>query len=160
MVPSLTSAETDRVICVPFVSCRLMSTLRILSVVLLSLCLVHGTAILAQEGHPLKGSWVGAWGPSRNHSDDLFIVMNWDGTNITKLLDPGTDDRPIKNATLNPDGWIVRFEADGTDGSGKLIRYILEGKLESLGSPRRYLVGTWKSEEEGGRFKTIADVHR
>jgi hypothetical protein len=132
---------------------RRMPTLRILSVVMVSICLLHGSRAVAQEGHPLKGSWVGVWGPSHNHSDDLFIVLDWDGKKITGMLNPGTDNRPIKSATLNPDGWIVRFEVDGTDHSGKSLHYVLEGKLGNLGSPERNLTGTWKSEDESGSFK-------
>ena len=34
---------------------------------------------IAQEGHPLKGSWVGTWGPSKLHDNDLLVVLSWDG---------------------------------------------------------------------------------
>ena len=74
-----------------------------------------------QEGHPLKGSWVGTWGPSPNHSDDVLIVLNWDGKSISGMINPGTDNMPIKNATLTPEGWVVHFEADGKDRAGNLV---------------------------------------
>ena len=31
---------------------------------------------IAQEGHPLKGSWVGTWGPSKLHDNDLFATTS------------------------------------------------------------------------------------
>ena len=33
-------------------------------------CLAATAPAVAQEGHPLKGSWIGTWGPSQNHSND------------------------------------------------------------------------------------------
>ena len=53
-----------------------------------ALCL-RAVASTAQEGHPLKGSWVGTWGPSQNHADDVLIVMNWDGKAISGHHQPG-----------------------------------------------------------------------
>src|SRR5262245_47925629 len=38
---------------------------------------------LAQEGHPLKGSWIGDWGPSKTDRNQVTVVMDWDGKAIT-----------------------------------------------------------------------------
>ena len=81
-------------------------------------CLTGSTLMSAQEGHPLKGSWLGTWGPAKTHSNDIVLVMNWDGKTITGMINPGTDNIPIKNATLNPEGWVVHFEADAKDKAG------------------------------------------
>lgn len=116
-------------------------------------CLVHAGPAAAQEGHPLKGSWVGTWGPSQSHSDDLLIVLKWDGKSITGTLNPGTDNAPIKNATLNPEGWLVRFEADVKDRSGNPLAYVIEGKIGNLGLPERSITGTWKNQKENGPFR-------
>ena len=59
---------------------------------------------LAQEGHPLKGSWLGTWAGNKIHGNDVLLVMTWDGKNITGTINPGTDNMAIKNASLNPDG--------------------------------------------------------
>jgi hypothetical protein len=59
-------------------------------------------AALAQEGHPLKGSWLGDFGPNKTTRTPVFLVMDWDGKNITGMLYPGTENIPIKNATLIP----------------------------------------------------------
>jgi spermidine/putrescine-binding protein len=111
------------------------------------------TTATAQEGHPLKGSWLGTWGPSKVHSNDVVVVMNWDGKAITGMINPGTDNIPIKNATLNPDGWVVHLEADAKDKSGNTINYIIDGKIENLSFHNRSIVGTWKSQKESGPFK-------
>lgn len=120
--------------------------------VLVAVCLATPARTVAQEGHPLKGSWVGTWGPSQNHSDDVLIVMRWDGKAITGMINPGTDNIPIKNASLNPVGWLVHLEGDGKDKSGKPITYVIDGKIENLGLPHRSIVGMWKSQTESGKF--------
>src|SRR5829696_1828005 len=50
------------------------------------------TPAIAQEGHPLKGSWIGTWGPSKLHSSDILVILNWDGKSISGIINPGTDD--------------------------------------------------------------------
>ena len=120
---------------------------------LLAACLLQGTPAAAQEGHPLKGSWIGTWTPNHNQGNDVLIVLNWDGKNITGTINPGTDNIPVKNATLNPEGWIVRFEADAKDKVGKPIAYVVEGKIVNLPLPNRFITGTWKNQEENGAFK-------
>jgi hypothetical protein len=115
-------------------------------------CLAPPAPASAQEGHPLKGSWIGTWGPSQNHTDDVLIVMNWDGKALTGKINPGTDNIEIKNASLNPAGWLVHLEGDGKDKSGKPITYVIDGKIENLGLPHRAIVGTWKTQTESGKF--------
>jgi hypothetical protein len=121
--------------------------------VLLIACLASPAPAGAQEGHPLKGSWIGNWGPSQNHTDDVLILIRWDGKAITGMINPGTDNIPIKNASLTPQGWLVHLEGDGKDKSGKVITYVLDGKIENLGLPHRSIVGTWKTQNEKGNFK-------
>ena len=53
-----------------------------------------------------------------NHSNDIFMVLDWDGKAITGTINPGTDNIVVKNATLNPEGWVVHLEADGKDKAG------------------------------------------
>jgi hypothetical protein len=106
----------------------------------------------AQEGHPLKGSWIGTWGPSKVHSNDLLVIMSWDGKSVSGTINPGTDDIPLKNATLNPEGWVVHFEGEAKDKAGP-INYVFDGKIEGLAFHNRTITGTWKSQRESGQFK-------
>src|SRR6266581_6462613 len=76
-----------------------MRTRRLLLVCLLA-CLVAAAPVLAQEGHPLKGSWLGDWGPNRTQRTQAFIILDWDGKNITGTINPGPDAIPISKATL------------------------------------------------------------
>jgi hypothetical protein len=165
---------------------------------------------LAQEGHPLKGSWLGDWGPNRTTRTQVFITMDWDGKAITGMINPGTDNIPLLNAALTPPSpapprgggggggqgggggggnrrggggggqgaaqtppaatptpppaptpppvaavpvqpdWIVHFEADA-----KGVRYIIDGKIESVGLANRAIVGTWKVGTTTNDFKLV-----
>jgi hypothetical protein len=115
--------------------------------------LLGGSPAVAQEGHPLKGSWLGTWTGNKIHGNDVVMVLNWDGKNITGMINPGTDNIPIKTATLNPEGWVVHFEADAKDKSGATLTYVIDGKIEDLRLPNRSITGTWKNQRESGMFK-------
>jgi hypothetical protein len=122
------------------------------SILFAALCLPAS----AQEGYPLKGTFIGTWKGNTVAGDSVFLVLDWNGKQITGTINPGTDDMPIKNASLNPEGWVVHIEADGKDKSGKPLHYVIDGKIEHLELPNRSIVGTWKSEEGSGPF----DVQR
>jgi len=107
----------------------------------------------AQEGHPLKGSWLGTWAGNETHGDDILVVLDWDGENVTGMINPGTDNIPVTEVSLEPDGWIVTLEADAQDPSGAAMHYVIEGKIENLELPNRSLVGTWRSERGRGAFE-------
>ena len=120
-------------------------------VVALSLMSLAGGAVLAQEGHPLKGSWIGTW-EKNPAGEDVLFVLNWDGKAISGMINPGTDNIAIKSASLDPDKWTVHFEADSKDKQGT-ITYVIDGKIENLAMHNRSIVGTWKSQRGSGPFK-------
>ena len=128
--------------------------MRALAVVLaLSIaCLSYAVPATAQEGHPVKGSWIGKWDKNTIHGADVIVVLNWDGDKITGMINPGTDNIVVKNASLNPDTWVVHLEGDAKDKSGALITYVIEGKIENLAMSNRSIVGTWKAGKESGPF--------
>lgn len=114
------------------------------------LCVV--TAAIAQEGHPLKGSWLGEWSGNATHGDNILLILDWDGQNITGMINPGTDNIALGKASLDPDGWVVRLEADGKDAAGGNVHYVIEGKIENLELPNRSINGTWQSNKGRGAF--------
>lgn len=117
----------------------------------LAACLV--AAARAQEGHPLVGTWYGDWGPSVNQRNDATIVMSWDGKNISGTINPGPNAIPFKAATLDSSNWTVHIEAETKDRTGSVVRYIIDGKLENIGSYNRTLTGTWTQGSVKGDFK-------
>ena len=106
----------------------------------------------AQEGHPLKGSWLGEWAGNTVHGDNILLILDWDGKAITGMINPGTDNIPLKAASLDPNGWVVKIEADGKDKDGSAVRYVIEGKIENLELPNRSINGTWSSNKGRGAF--------
>ena len=127
--------------------------MRRLFIGLFTLVVLAGAAAVAQEGHPLKGSWIGTWSGNTVHGNDVLLVLTWDGKNITGTINPGTDNMAIKNATLNPEGWVVHLEADAKDKAGAVITYVLDGKIENLAMHNRGITGTWKSQRGSGQLK-------
>jgi hypothetical protein len=107
----------------------------------------------AQEGHPLKGSWLGTWKDNAALGDDLILILDWDGKNITGMINPGTDNIPVAKATLEPKGWMVTIEADAKDKAGAALHYVIEAHIENLELPNRSLIGTWRSQKGRGAFE-------
>ena len=62
-------------------------------------CLALILPLAAQEGFPLKGSWLGEWGDAKNQ---VFVVFDWDGKVISGAINPGTETITVKNASLTP----------------------------------------------------------
>ncbi len=127
--------------------------MRRLLIALFSLVALAGTVAVAQEGHPLKGSWIGTWSGNTVHGNDVLLVLTWDGKTITGTINPGTDNMAIKNASLNPEGWVVHLEADAKDKAGAVVTYVLDGKIENLAMHNRAIIGTWKSQRGSGQLK-------
>ena len=120
----------------------------------LFVCLTMAVPLLAQEGHPLTGTWTGDWGTANVPRTHLTLVMNWEGDDkIAGVINPGPDAIPIQNIVINFTNWTVRIEAEGKDADGKAVRVQAEGKIEDLGSPRRKLTGTWRQGTVMGDFK-------
>lgn len=117
-----------------------------------SLALGLFAAAVAQEGHPLKGSWLGEWKGNAVHGDNILLILDWDGKAITGMINPGTDNMALTRATLEPNGWVVRLEAEGKDKDGSAVRYVIDGKIENLELPNRSINGTWSSNKGGGAF--------
>ena len=101
---------------------------------------------VAQEGHPLKGSWLGEWSGNQVHGDNILLILDWDGKAVTGMINPGTDNIPLTKASLDPNGWVVKLEADAKDKSGAAVHYVIEGHIENLELPNRQITGTWSSQ--------------
>jgi hypothetical protein len=120
----------------------------------LFVCLAIALPVLAQEGHPLTGTWTGDWGTTNAPRTHLTLVMNWDGDDkIAGVINPGPDAIPIQNIVINFTNWTVRIDAEAKDAAGKAVRVQAEGKIDDLGSPRRNLAGTWRQGTVMGDFK-------
>jgi hypothetical protein len=120
----------------------------------LSVLLVAAPA-LAQFGHPLKGTWSGDWGPTKENRARILLELHWDGKSITGTINPGPRAVAIKKAELNAETWDVHIEAEGKDASGAAVSYVIDGKLENIGAYQRILSGTWIEGGKKGDFKLV-----
>ena len=111
--------------------------------------------VLAQFGHPLKGSWSGDWGAGKENRTRILLEMNWDGKAITGTINPGPAGVALQKASLDPSNWTVHLEAEGKDTTGKPIRYVIDGKVENLGAYQRVITGTWTEGSKKGDFKIV-----
>ena len=115
----------------------------------LGVCAVLGfTAAIgqAQEGHPLKGSWIGEWQGNERNGDFVLVVLDWNGREVTGTINPGTDDIAIERATLDPEDWSVRLEAQD---------YVIEGNIRDLELPGRSIDGTWRHGDGRGNIQIV-----
>ena len=109
----------------------------------------------AQFGHPLKGTWSGDWGPTKDKQTRVLLEFHWDGKEITGKINPGPKAVPFQKVTLDAPTWMVHIEAEGKDASGAPLRYVIDGKLENIGSARRVLSGVWTQAGQKADFRLI-----
>lgn len=89
-------------------------------------------SLVAQEGHPLTGTWTGQVGARH-----VTLALAWDGQTIAGTINPGPDAARITSARIDAAMWAVHLEADGKD------HIVIDGGLANIGSATRTLVGTW-----------------
>lgn len=121
----------------------------------LIVALLVAVPVSAQFGHPLKGTWSGDWGPSKEKQSHVVLEFHWDGKAITGNINPGPSAVAFQKATLDPSTWAVHVEGEGKNAAGTVIRYVIDGKLENIGAYQRVLSGTWTEGTVKGTFKVI-----
>ena len=127
--------------------------LGLIRVVMLSACLAAAATAAAQYGHPLKGTWSGDWGPTKDNRTHVLLDIRWDGKALAGTLNPGPTAAPLQKLTLDADAWTIHFEADGKDTSGVVVHFVVDGKLENIGAFQRSITGTWTQGPVKGDFK-------
>src|SRR5438874_176154 len=116
---------------------------RMLGVVCIMAILALVLPAFAQMGHPLKGSWSGNWWLKKGDENHVLLDFDWDGKALKGMLNPGTDNAAMQKLTLDPPGggvakamdpWMLHFEADAKDSSGRNVHYVVDGKLQNIGA--------------------------
>ena len=123
-------------------------------VVTLVVWLVLPMSAAAQFGHPLDGLWSGQWGP-RDKPIRLLLDLDWDGTSITGVINPGPNAATVRRVTFDysdPSAWLVKLEAEAKDPAGSPIPIRVDGRLENIGAYRRVFRGTWTQGNQKGEF--------
>ena len=107
---------------------------------------------LAQEGHPMSGSWVGDWGPTKDQRTRVVVAIEWTGKELTATINPGPNAIKAKVARVNPIDWSLHIEADAKDAQGRPATYVIDGKIDDLGTYNRSIIGTWNVGAVKGDF--------
>jgi hypothetical protein len=120
---------------------------------LIALCLAAALPVLAQTGHPVKGTWSGYWGPNENQAHRILLQLDWVDRQIVGTINPGPRAVKIEQANLDVSDWTLTLEADMPRQGGGTDQWVATGKLENLGSwtNRRYS-GTYRFGNETGKF--------
>jgi len=113
--------------------------------------------LIAQEGHPLKGTWHGSWGVNATERTPVTLVMDWDGKSVTGIMNPGPRSSPLEKTAFDPANWQFHFEANYKDRTGGTARVSIDAKIQDVTNPRRSLVGTWMQGDKKGDFKAVRD---
>ena len=107
---------------------------------------------LAQEGHPLTGTWHGEWGPAAKRQP-IVMFLKWNNKSVEGTLNPGRNSTPLKAVTLDADKWMVHFEAETKAGE----KITADGKMTDIGSYNRSISGTWTQGTAKSEFKLTRD---
>ena len=134
---------------------------------------------VAQEGHPLTGTWYGDFGMTPAQRNDLTVVMKWDGKATTGMVNPGPNSVPLKIARLDvklgtpgsrgtpaqgatpavpavqptPPTFSVHFEVDAKNKAGGMDHFVFDGKIQNPVAGNRTIVGTWTCGNTKGDFR-------
>ncbi|MEI9813591.1 MAG: hypothetical protein WDO18_13515 [Acidobacteriota bacterium] len=105
----------------------------------------------------MKGTWHGSWGMDAKDRTTVTLVMDWDGKNVTGIMNPGLRSAPLEKTSLDPATWQFHFEANYKDRAGTVSHVVVDAKIEDVTNPRRALVGTWTQGSQKGDFKATRD---
>ena len=108
------------------------------------------SVVLAQEGHPLTGSWSGSRSVDGKNSRVLMVMeLARDQTISGYVMEQGKR-VPLEAVSLDPATWSVTFALGSSDGGP---RYTVNATFEDMGSAtNRKLVGKWTDGKATGDF--------
>ena len=121
------------------------------------LLLLLGCTALAQEGHPLTGTWHGEWTPASGQANHLVLYMKYNTKEVEGAINPGPRSIPLKTVTVDATKWTVHLEGEGKDQAGNPVKVVADGKIDDLGSYNRTISGTWMQGAAKGSFKIRRD---
>ena len=140
------------------------------SLILFALAACLAVPAMAQEGHPLAGTWYGTYGTGGSPGTDLTIVMKWDGRQVTGEIHPGPNAIPLTSVVLDitpgappPEGqgstaatppkFHVTFEASLPNAAGSTAPVVFEGMINNPVAGNRTITGSWTRGSERGTFE-------
>lgn len=140
-----------------------MRTSVVRALLLVAAVVIFTVATRAQEGYPLTGTWYGDYG-SGNAKKDITLVMTWDGSKATGLVNPGPGSTAITSVVLDvipgKPGTASLNNPGGTSAVPPVFNVkivigdlTLEGKMQNPVGGNRSIVGTYTKGSEKGPFQ-------
>lgn len=110
--------------------------------------------VLAQEGHPLDGTWSGDRLVAGEKVRVLLVMKLLPDQSFDAMLIENGARIPLSDVTLYHEDWTVSLEVDGKNRAGETVRYSVSGEIQNLGSTfDRMIVGKWSNGRDEGEFK-------
>jgi hypothetical protein len=140
----------------------------------LLLCVLTATSAIAQEAHPAKGVWVGYFGGAPTPQSRIVLVLDYDGKNLTGVLNPGQNAVPLKVARMDitpgkpASGNVaavmpvfkIHIEGDAKDARGNTVTIVADGTMANVPLPNRVMTGTWSQTTNGNTVRNDFQVTR
>jgi hypothetical protein len=103
------------------------------------------TALSAQEGHPLNGSWSGERMVDDKPSRVLLVMELHRDQTISGYVLENSKRSPLQDVMLHTNDWSVSFALEGG--------YKVQGTIGELGSQtQRTITGNWTDGSKSGAF--------
>jgi hypothetical protein len=96
----------------------------------------------------LTGMWSGDWGPTETHRNNVMLDLKWSGSQLSGTVNPGASAIQLTKASYDAATGNVMMETDAKGHDGKMVHYMIEGKLEGT-----TMMGTWNHGDQKGDFK-------
>jgi hypothetical protein len=120
---------------------------------LLAALLLFSVAAIAQEGHPLDGTWRAERILGDGTHQTTVLIMQWDGKTISGTINPGPDATEFTAAELTPEGWKVTLSAKTAAGAD----ITFSGAISDLGKYHRAIAGTWTQGAESYDLRFVRE---
>ncbi|MDR0781254.1 MAG: hypothetical protein LBF16_11260 [Pseudomonadales bacterium] len=105
--------------------------------------------LMAQTGHPAKGSWSGYLSPASGDQVRTRLLINAHNGDLSGDVNPGRNQVTFSSAQLDADKWGLTIKAPMPQGE-----LVLTGTLSNLGSwTNRKYIGTYTLGNQKGNFE-------
>lgn len=116
---------------------------------LLAACLGVSSTLIAQAGHPAKGSWSGDMVSDESDMTRIRLLIDDHNGELSGTVNPGRRGVEMSDVTLDADSWTLTIHAPMPEGE-----LVLTGELSNLGSwTNRKYIGTYTLGAEKGKFE-------
>lgn len=105
--------------------------------------------LVAQTGHPAKGSWSGNLVSSASENSRIRLLIDDHNGDLLGTVNPGRNASGMTTVVLDAATWGLKIQATLPDGE-----LVLDGTLSNLGSwTNRKYIGTYTLGNTSGSFE-------